>query len=184
MPNVRAAIQRHCCDLEKWVVKTISHTKHCVVKDEFGILFPSENGEAIERLKDSLQVQRNFAWVHIWLYSPLVVLVSVVCLATQKMWGYQFYSISSSESQLWHCSFCFYTDYFMRLQGVKSEIVKPSKSYEDFVFPPKAAQKIGYLMIFWNIWWCLWVTWKLLGLPKASFYFLGSRRQLLSSTSI
>lgn len=61
MPNVRAAIQRHCCDLEKWIVKTISHTKHCVVKDEFGILFPSENGEAIERLKDSLQVQRNFA---------------------------------------------------------------------------------------------------------------------------
>lgn len=35
----------------------------------------------------------------------------------------------------------------MRLQGVKSEIVKPSKWHVDFVFSPKAAQKMEYLMI-------------------------------------
>lgn len=68
MPNVTAAIQRRCRDLEKWVAKSISHPKHCVVRDEFGILFPSENGEAIERVKHplhSLQVQRNFVRVQV-----------------------------------------------------------------------------------------------------------------------
>lgn len=68
MPNVRAAVQRHCHDQEKWAAKSISHPKHGVGKDEFGILFPSENGEAIERLKHplhSLQVQRNFVRVQV-----------------------------------------------------------------------------------------------------------------------
>lgn len=48
MPDVRAAIQRDCHDLEKWVTKSISHPKHWVVRDELGFLLPTENGEAIE----------------------------------------------------------------------------------------------------------------------------------------
>jgi len=39
MSSVRAAIQRDCHDLEKWVAKSISHPKCSVVRDKFGILF-------------------------------------------------------------------------------------------------------------------------------------------------
>lgn len=64
----RAAIQRHSHDLEKSVAKGISHPKHCVVRDEFGIVIPKENEEAIERLKHpllSLQVQRDFVRIQV-----------------------------------------------------------------------------------------------------------------------
>lgn len=87
MPNVRAVIQRYCHDLEKQVVKSVSHPKHCVVRDELGVLLPTENGDATERLKHplySLQVQRNFARVQVLLTSPLVVLVPAACLAPNK----------------------------------------------------------------------------------------------------